>query len=227
MLKCLVGYPLYDPKSFSDLSKKYPRNGVNVGDVGFVRGNGTFDFLFNICPPHNDLINPPELSDGFSLETPDHSVTRHLVPLPRNTCLFQSPITRTNSGEYICEGSEGAVLELPEGAIEDEAVYIRPFEKLAARYGVQWYEHVMTRNRKISNGSLYLITSFTKCTQWGIAVFDRQCAPGQGLRFTTVIRHRAWRIRGGGGTDPGDPNIGRLTEAEAHSIVGPLVRSPL
>ncbi|KIL66405.1 hypothetical protein M378DRAFT_160860 [Amanita muscaria Koide BX008] len=167
----------------SDLSKEYPRSGVNVGDVGFVRGNGTFDFLFNICPPHNDLINPPNLSDGFSLETPDHSVTRHLEPLPRNTCLFQSPITRTNSGEYICEGSEGAVLELPEGAIEDEAVYIRPFEKLAARHGVQWYEHAMTRNRKISNGSLYLITSFTKCAQWGIAVFDRKCAPGQGLKF--------------------------------------------
>ena len=87
------------------------------------------------------------------------------------------------SGEYICEGSEGAILEVPEGAIEDEATNIRPFEKLAARHGVQWYEYTMTRGRKISNGSLYLITSSTKCTQWGIAVFDRPCTPGQGLRF--------------------------------------------
>ena len=79
------------------------------------------------------------------------------------------------SGEYICEGSEGAILELPEGAIEDEAMNIRPFAKLAARHGVQWYEYTMTRGREIQNGSLYLITSFTKCAQWGIAVFDRQC----------------------------------------------------
>ncbi|KIL60816.1 hypothetical protein M378DRAFT_57983, partial [Amanita muscaria Koide BX008] len=57
MLKCLRGYPLYNPKPFSGLSKEYPRNGINVGDVGFVRGSGTFDFLFNICPSQNGLIN--------------------------------------------------------------------------------------------------------------------------------------------------------------------------
>jgi hypothetical protein len=60
---------------------------------------------------------------------------------------------------------------------------IRPFAKLAARYGVEWYQYTMARAREISNGSLYLITSVTKCAHWGIAVFDRPCAPGQGLRF--------------------------------------------
>ncbi|KIL58185.1 hypothetical protein M378DRAFT_338666 [Amanita muscaria Koide BX008] len=67
--------------------------------------------------------------------------------------------------------------------MEDEAMNILPFEQLAARHGVQWYKYTMTQGRKISNGSLYLITSVTKCAQWGIAVFDRTCAPGQGLRF--------------------------------------------
>ncbi|KIL63053.1 hypothetical protein M378DRAFT_732563 [Amanita muscaria Koide BX008] len=183
MLKSLAGYPLYEPQPFSELSTEYLRHGVNVGDVGFVRGDGVFDFLFNVCPTKNGLINPPNLSDGFSLETAEHSATRAARALPRKTCLFQSPTTRTKSGEYVCEGSEGAILELPEGAIQEEATNIRPFEKLAARHGVQWYEYTMARGRKISNGSLYLITSFTKCAQWGIAVFDRPCVPGQGLRF--------------------------------------------
>ncbi|KIL65582.1 hypothetical protein M378DRAFT_161892 [Amanita muscaria Koide BX008] len=183
MLKCLCGYPLYNPKPYCELSKEYPRNGVNVGDVGFVRGSGTFDFLFNICPSQNGLINPPNLPDGFSLETPDHSGITVLEPLLPDTCLFHNPITRTRSGEYICEGPEGAILELPKGAIQDEATNTRPFEQLAARHGVQWYEYTMNRGRSISNGSLYLITSFTKCSQWGIAVFDRPCASGQGLKF--------------------------------------------
>ncbi|KIL62142.1 hypothetical protein M378DRAFT_166125 [Amanita muscaria Koide BX008] len=185
MLKCLRGYPLYDPKPFSELSKEYLRNGINVGDVGFVRGSGTFDFLFNVCPSQNglNLINPPNLPDGFSLETPDHSATTVLESFPPNTRLFQSPIAKTRSGEYICEGSEGAVLELPKGAIQDEAMNTRPFEQLAARHGVQWYKYIMNRGRGISNGSLYLITSVTKSAQWGIAVFDRPCAPGQGLKF--------------------------------------------
>ncbi|KAM6499835.1 hypothetical protein JOM56_005343 [Amanita muscaria] len=55
MLECLVGYPLYEPHPFSELSKEYSRNGVVVGDVGFVREDGAFDFLFNICPPQNGL----------------------------------------------------------------------------------------------------------------------------------------------------------------------------
>ena len=94
MLKCLAGYPLYDPKPFSELSKDYPRNGVNVGDVGFVRGDGSFDFLFNICSSKS-MINPPDLPDGFSLETPHQSATKDREPLPRNTNLFQRPITKT------------------------------------------------------------------------------------------------------------------------------------
>ncbi|KIL63088.1 hypothetical protein M378DRAFT_164975 [Amanita muscaria Koide BX008] len=44
----------------------------------------------------------------------------------------------------------------------------------------------MNRGRNISNGSLYLVTSFTKCIHWGIAVFNRPCNPGQGLTFVNT-----------------------------------------
>ncbi|KAM6501148.1 Ankyrin repeat-containing domain protein [Amanita muscaria] len=185
MLECRVGYPLYEPEPFSQLSKEYLRNGINVGDVGFVRQDGAFDFLFNICPPQNEAINPPNLPDGFSLETSEHSETRAMRPLSRETCFLPRTVKTTESGEYICDGSEGAILELPEGAIQDEAINTKAFEDLAKLHGVQWYEYTMTRGRSISNGSLYLVTSSTKCAQWGIAVFDRPCDTGQGLTFVS------------------------------------------
>ncbi|KIL61146.1 hypothetical protein M378DRAFT_55876, partial [Amanita muscaria Koide BX008] len=170
MLRCRVGYPLYEPDPFSQLSKEYSRHGINVGDVGFIREDGTFDFMFNICPPRNSFINPPNLSGGFSLESPEHSETITMKPLPRATRIFPPTVTRTISGEYICEESEGAVLELPEGAIRAGAINRGRFADLAKRHGVEWYEYTKTRGRDISNGSLYLVTSFTKCTQWGLAV---------------------------------------------------------
>ncbi|KAM6501690.1 hypothetical protein JOM56_001667 [Amanita muscaria] len=185
MLECMVGYPLYEPEPFSELSVEYPRNGVNIGDVGFVAEDGTFDFLFNICPPQNSSINPSNLPAGFSLEITEHSKTRKMRPLLRKTHLAPPTVTRTTSGEYICSESEGAILELPEGAIQAGPIDPGLFADLAKRHGVEWYEYTKTRRRGISNGSLYLVTSFTKCTQWGIALFDRPCNQGEGLTFVT------------------------------------------
>ncbi|KIL56377.1 hypothetical protein M378DRAFT_89436, partial [Amanita muscaria Koide BX008] len=171
MLECLVGYPLYEPEPFSQHSTKYLCDGINVGDVGFVRDDGTFDFLFNICPPQNDSINPPNLPNGFSLETSENSETREMRPLSPKTCLLPRTVTKMESDEYICKGPDGAILVLPEGAIQYDAIYRGLFEELAKRHGVEWYKYTKSRGRSISNGSLYLVTSFTKSTQWGIAVF--------------------------------------------------------
>ncbi|KAM6499187.1 hypothetical protein JOM56_004695 [Amanita muscaria] len=229
VLGCLLGYPLYEPEPFSELSTEYFRNGVNIGDVGFVRKDGAFDFLFNICPTQNGSINPSNLPDGFCLL--EHSETRPIRPLLHNTCLVRPPVMKAESGEYICGGSEGAVLVLPEGANQEEAINEGQFEELAKLRGVEWYEYAKFRGRSISNGSLYLVTAFTKCAQWGIAVFDRPCHPGQGLTFVShplgwtgssvfpirvanpnqgnipnifdqlPTRQRAQRLRGGGETD--------------------------
>ena len=95
MLGCLVGYPLYEPEPFSEHSTEYLRNGINVGDVGFVREDGAFDFLFNICPPHNSMINPSDLPGGFSLESPGHSETRAMRPLAHKTCFVPTTVTTT------------------------------------------------------------------------------------------------------------------------------------
>ncbi|KIL55611.1 hypothetical protein M378DRAFT_170916, partial [Amanita muscaria Koide BX008] len=64
----------------------------------------------------------------------------------------------------------------------------------------------MNRGRSISNGSLYLVTSFTRCTHWGIAVFNRPCNPGQGLTF--VNTPFGWKGSRGFTTKVSDTNKG-------------------
>ena len=85
--------------------------------------------------------------------------------------------------KYTCSESEGAILELPEGATRFEAIKKLPFKELAIRYGVEWYRYTMSQGRDIANGSIYLVTSSTKCTQWGIAVVEQPCPLREGLRF--------------------------------------------
>ena len=59
------GYPLWIPQSNMVLPIPYWAQGVHVGDVGIFTENGGFDFLFNICVPRDDPINPRRLPENF------------------------------------------------------------------------------------------------------------------------------------------------------------------
>ena len=61
------GYPLWVPQANTNTSKEYRSRGISIGDVGFFTESGEFDFLFSICLPADDPINPgqDELPDGF------------------------------------------------------------------------------------------------------------------------------------------------------------------
>ena len=43
----------------------YRAHGARVGDVGILTESGEFDFLFNICVPIDDPINPRKLPENF------------------------------------------------------------------------------------------------------------------------------------------------------------------
>jgi len=64
------GFPLWIPEPNNNLPISYQRQGVNIGDVGIVTPSGGFSFLFNICLPPGDPINPSELPEGFAPLSP-------------------------------------------------------------------------------------------------------------------------------------------------------------
>ena len=60
------GFALYIPQPNRRLPIAYRRVGIRIGDVGVITPDGGFNFLFNICVPHDDPANPPNLPQGFS-----------------------------------------------------------------------------------------------------------------------------------------------------------------
>ena len=74
------GYPLWVPQASTNTSREYQTRGISIGDVGFFTESGEFDFLFNICLPADDLINPgqDEVPDEFQPISPEFSWRRQV-----------------------------------------------------------------------------------------------------------------------------------------------------
>ena len=69
------GFPLWIPDTNRVLHLDYRRTGVRIGDVGIITHSGAFSFLFNICLPHDDPINPRMLPERFSPISPPIEAT--------------------------------------------------------------------------------------------------------------------------------------------------------
>ena len=59
------GSPLLFPGPSDDLPLPYRQNGFDVGDVGILKKDKPFDFLFNIFLPSDDPINAKGVPDSF------------------------------------------------------------------------------------------------------------------------------------------------------------------
>ena len=64
------GVPLWIPDPNQLLHRDYRRTGVRIGDVGIINPSGAFSFLFNICLPHDDPVNPRILPEHFAPISP-------------------------------------------------------------------------------------------------------------------------------------------------------------
>ena len=60
------GFPLWIPEPNKRLPRVYRKDGINIGDVGIITPSGGFSFLFNICVPSDNPINPRLLPEGFA-----------------------------------------------------------------------------------------------------------------------------------------------------------------
>jgi hypothetical protein len=66
---------LWIPDPNRRLHLDYRRTGVRIGDVGTITHSGAFSFLFNICLPHNDPVNPRRLPEHFAPISPPIEAT--------------------------------------------------------------------------------------------------------------------------------------------------------
>jgi len=64
--------------------------GIRIGDVGVITPDGGFSFLFNICAPRDDPINPRILPEDFSPLHPDVDIME---------------FSRFKSGSYLASAS--------------------------------------------------------------------------------------------------------------------------
>ena len=69
------GFPLWIPGPNRVLHRDYRRTGVRIGDVGIITHSGGFSFLFNICLPHDNPVNPPVLPENFTPISPPIEAT--------------------------------------------------------------------------------------------------------------------------------------------------------
>jgi hypothetical protein len=53
-------------KQVKNLPFEYQSRGIQIGDVGIIKPNGSFSYMFNICVPHDHPINPRSLPVDFA-----------------------------------------------------------------------------------------------------------------------------------------------------------------
>ena len=83
-----------------------------MGDVGIITDYGGFDFMFNICLPHNHPINPRNLPEGFVPLYPPLESTdiRGYTEFKTNSYLASTSVERSLTGR---DGNLSCVLPIP------------------------------------------------------------------------------------------------------------------
>ena len=174
----------------------YRAQGVRVGDVGIFTENGGFDFLFNICVPRDDPINPGKLPENFIPISPplDPTDIRKFAEFSPGSYLASSSVaeSRTTESLYVLvysnflnlsinvlsslvfesSASEGAILTMPEGAYSEDLSNSLRLRQYIATHAEDWYKFVNgPRGREAQNGDLHVVVGCDKTTSWGMATF--------------------------------------------------------
>lgn len=72
------------PEPADDLPDQYRDEGTSIGDLGIIRPNGSFDFVFNIHAAADDSVNCYGVLDGFeqvTMRPGDVSQLNNMFPL--------------------------------------------------------------------------------------------------------------------------------------------------
>ncbi|KAJ6577980.1 hypothetical protein B0H19DRAFT_906367, partial [Mycena capillaripes] len=177
------GYPLFHPQPFDDLPVAARRTGTEIGDVGLITQDGSFDPIFNILRARDDPSNRfgvPLAFEQVSLG-PEDIATRAQFHLPRsdisNTAISKR---RLDVDAGIENNMQTGLLLLPDGASRWDLRRQQLFRDYALKHADNWYAFV-NRNlqRMVGNGDLYLVTGVTKSTSWSVAAVKNNSGEGQ------------------------------------------------
>ncbi|KAK7037381.1 hypothetical protein VNI00_011131 [Paramarasmius palmivorus] len=182
----------------SGLPQEYTDVGVQIGDVGILHHDMSFDFLFNITYPADHPVNlqfgvPVDFvpiakerlqimetakyrKKDTHLDGPRHILSSKRIPEeeldPRHQRAYEFLTHVTGSG---------AMLMLPDGSTRYILMNQAIFRQYACENAQKWFEYAEgCRGREFSpkvHPSLYLVTGCEKSTAWGVAsFFNRQSA---------------------------------------------------
>ncbi|KAK7053704.1 ribonuclease III [Favolaschia claudopus] len=187
------GYPLFHPQPYDDLPLEARQNGTQIGDVGTVTTDGSFDPIFNICKSAGDPLNRFGVPDGFEqvMLNPEDIAPKNMYYSP-GTDISNTKINKRRldieagvDGNVFFPLGAGAVVEistsskatavllLPQGASRSNLRPLQIFRDYAIKHGQSWYSFVNGKlNRMIGTGELYLITGVDKSTSWSVAALE-------------------------------------------------------
>ncbi|KAF9260084.1 hypothetical protein L218DRAFT_626576 [Marasmius fiardii PR-910] len=186
------GCPLWIPEPNDELPVEYLEGGIRIGDVGVLRTDGSFGFIFNACCTANDPVNANGVPDGFQplVWNGSNCHRRNGIFPPADPIVSGGAETRelgvegtvSLPGVPIGGGvglsikfgrNRGAIIIPPNGVNSRDCESRRLFRDYATRHATSWYEFVHeTLGMEVDNGSIYFITGFDKTDCWENAVFS-------------------------------------------------------
>ncbi|KDR69302.1 hypothetical protein GALMADRAFT_927473 [Galerina marginata CBS 339.88] len=183
------GLPLWIPGPDQNLEIQYQREGVAIGDFGIITPSGSFDFLFNICLPHDHPFNPPELPEDFTPLLLSGRDTRKYSEFEEGSFLSSASVKRSGSGAagaltFESSASEGAILTMPLGSISEDVTVFAKFRKYLAANAERCYRFILgVLEREPRNGEVLLVTGWDKTRAWGMATFSKATAQQAPVRL--------------------------------------------
>ncbi|KAJ6473107.1 hypothetical protein C8R45DRAFT_406626 [Mycena sanguinolenta] len=187
------GYPLFHPQPYDDLPLEARKSGTEIGDVGIITSDGSFDPIFNICRAASDPLNRFGVPDGFeqvrldpgdiapkvSFHRPGSDVSSAIIRKRRLDLEAEveanvfSPLGVGAAVEVSTSSKAAAILLLPDGASRTDLRRLQTFRDYALRHAERWYAFVNgDLHRMIESGDLYLVTGVDKSSSWSVAALE-------------------------------------------------------
>ncbi|KAF9267679.1 hypothetical protein L218DRAFT_854942, partial [Marasmius fiardii PR-910] len=158
------------PEPNHELAPEYRETGVEIGDVGVLRSDGIFDFVFNVCRSSEDSVNQGGVPNDF--QPLIRNVSKRVIP---NVFRPGQPVLSAGAGieaiHQVCSTSRLGYPP-PNGAASVDSRNLAVFHEYVERHSAGWYTFVNEKlGMEIGNRTMYFITGFDKMDCWENAVY--------------------------------------------------------